>query len=73
MTNDCGCNRLSKKETVIVDFVSIKGDDGHIPEPDEPVEYEHATYELRTVIHKSSIEVWSRRVDKKEVSNGTDS
>ena len=57
-----------ERKTTVVDYVRFKNNDlSALPSEDTVVEYEHELYEVTTVMHKDSIEVYRRRLDTKEV------
>lgn len=60
---------MPKRKTTVVDYVGFKNNDlSALSSEDTVVEYAHERYEVTTIMHKNSVEVYRRRLDTEEAT-----
>ena len=58
-----------ERKTTVVDYVRFKNNDlSSLSSEGAVVEYEHELYEVTTVMHKDSVEIYRRRLDTEEAT-----
>ena len=56
-----------ERKTTVVDYVRFKNNDlSSLSSEDAVVECEHELYEVTTIMHKDSVEVYRRKLDTEE-------